>query len=123
MLEALGQLAVLFLLEGQIGEPGKTVDHRTIFFTSCEGVRCHRICRPGDVLSLSIKPKRLKSPLATFEGQIRVGQEKAAIAEEITLTFAFAEEIAQTPAPQVPPAEQPVAINPAPKPARSAVNA
>jgi 3-hydroxyacyl-[acyl-carrier-protein] dehydratase len=26
-------------------------------------------------------------PLATFEGSIRVGQEKAAIAEEITLTF------------------------------------
>jgi 3-hydroxyacyl-[acyl-carrier-protein] dehydratase len=58
-------------------------------------VRCHRVCRPGEVLSLSIKPKRLKSPLATFEGQIRVGQEKAAIAEEITLTFAFAEEAAQ----------------------------
>jgi 3-hydroxyacyl-[acyl-carrier-protein] dehydratase len=57
------------------------------------------VCKPGDVLSLSIKPKRLKSPLATFEGQIRVGQEKAAIAEEITLTFAFAEEAA-VPAPQ-----------------------
>ena len=95
MLEALGQLAVLFLLEGQVGEAGKVVDHRTIFFTSCEGVRCHRVCKPGDVLSLSIKPKRLKSPLATFEGQIRVGQEKAAIAEEITLTFAFAEEVVQ----------------------------
>ena len=95
MLEALGQLAVLFLLEGQIGESGKAVDPKMIFFTSCEGVRCHRVCRPGDVLSLSIKPKRLKLPLATFEGQIRVGQEKAAIAEEITLTFAYAEEVAQ----------------------------
>jgi 3-hydroxyacyl-[acyl-carrier-protein] dehydratase len=95
MLEALGQLGVLFLLEAQIGEAGKTVDPKMIFFTSCEGVRCHRVCRPGDVLSLSIKPKRLKLPLATFEGQIRVGQEKAAIAEEITLTFAFAEEVAQ----------------------------
>lgn len=95
MLEALGQLAVLFLLEGQVGEAGKTVDPKMIFFTSCEGVRCHRVCRPGDVLSLSIRPKRLKLPLATFEGQIRVGQEKAAIAEEITLTFAYAEVIAQ----------------------------
>ena len=95
MLEALGQLGVLFLLEAQIGEAGKTVDPKMIFFTSCEGVRCHRVCRPGDVLSLSIKPKRLKLPLATFEGQIRVGQEKAAIAEEITLTFAFAEEAAK----------------------------
>ena len=71
-------------------------------------------------LSLSIKPKRLKSPLATFEGQIRVGQEKAAIAEEITLTFGFTEEVAlPVPQPQVAPAEQPVAINPA----KSAVNA
>ena len=95
MLEALGQLGVLFLLEGQVGEAGKIVDSKTIFFTSCEGVRCHRICRPGDVLSLSIKPKRLKLPLATFEGQIRVGQEKAAIVEEITLTYAYAQEVAK----------------------------
>jgi len=94
MLEALGQLGVLFLLEGGAGEPGKVVSAQTIFFTSCEGVRCHRMCKPGDVLSLSIKPKRMKVPLATFEGAIRVGQEKAAIAEEITLTFAYAEEVA-----------------------------
>jgi 3-hydroxyacyl-[acyl-carrier-protein] dehydratase len=113
MLEALGQLAVLFLLEGSVGEAGKVVDPRAIFFTSCEGVRCHRVCRPGEVLTLSIKPKRLKLPLATFEGNIRVGQEKAAIAEEITLTFAFAEEMAQpvvqapapAAAPPAPPAE------------------
>jgi 3-hydroxyacyl-[acyl-carrier-protein] dehydratase len=56
------------------------------------------MCKPGDVLSLSIKPKRLKAPLATFEGGIRVGQEKAAIAEEITLTFGYAEEVAVEPA-------------------------
>lgn len=99
MLEALGQLAVLFLLEGQVGEAGKVVDPKTIFFTSCEGVRCHRVCKPGEVLSLVIKPKRLKQPLATFEGQIRVGQEKAALAEEITLTFALQDEVVQ-PAPQ-----------------------
>jgi len=91
MLEALGQLAVLYLLEGAAPEEGKVVDHTKIFFTSCEGVRCHRICRPGDLLSLSIKPKRTKMPLATFEGSIRVGQDKAAMAEEITLTFAYAD--------------------------------
>jgi 3-hydroxyacyl-[acyl-carrier-protein] dehydratase len=58
-----------------------------IFFTGCEGVRAHRVCKPGDILTLSIKPKRMKMPLATFEGAIRVGQEKAVIVEEITLTF------------------------------------
>ena len=68
-------------------------------------------------------PKRLKSPLATFEGQIRVGQEKAAIAEEITLTFAYAEEVAQPPTPQVAPAEQPVAVSPVKPKAKSAVSA
>jgi 3-hydroxyacyl-[acyl-carrier-protein] dehydratase len=98
MLEAIGQLGVLFMLEGGICEPGKVVDPKTIFFTSCEGVRCHRMCKPGDLLSISIKPKRLKMPLATFEGSIRVGQEKAAIAEEITMTFGLIDAAAVVPA-------------------------
>jgi len=97
MLEALGQLSVLYLLEGAPTEPGKVVGPNTIFFTGCEGVRAHRICRPGDLLSLSIKPKRMKMPLATFEGAIRVGQEKTVIAEEITMTFGYVD----APAPAV----------------------
>lgn len=93
MLEALGQLAVLFLLEGHVPEQGKVVNPAQIFFTGCEGVRAHRQCRPGDVLTLSIKPKRNKFPLATFEGSIRVGQEKAVIAEEISLLFGYADAV------------------------------
>jgi 3-hydroxyacyl-[acyl-carrier-protein] dehydratase len=95
MLEALGQLAVLFLLEGASADPGKMVSPQTIFFTGCEGVRAHRVCKPGDLLTLSIKPKRMKMPLATFEGAIRVGQEKAVIVEEITLTFGFVDAVAR----------------------------
>lgn len=103
MLEALGQLAVLAILEGALpaepdGEKDRAVDPKTIFFTSCDGVRCHRVCKPGDLLSLSVKPKRVHMPLATFEGSIRVGQEKAVLAEEITLTFGYAETPAETPA-------------------------
>ncbi|HEU5079001.1 MAG TPA: phosphopantetheine-binding protein [Opitutaceae bacterium] len=95
MIEALGQLAVLSLIEGLIpSDDGRSVDPKTIFFTSCEGVRCHRICKPGDILTLAIKPKRAKMPLATFEGSIRVGQEKAVIAEEFTLTFGYAAAVA-----------------------------
>jgi 3-hydroxyacyl-[acyl-carrier-protein] dehydratase len=129
MLEALGQLAVLYLLEGAPTEPGKVVSPHTIFFTGCEGVRAHRVCKPGDILTLSIKPKRMKMPLATFEGSIRVGQEKAVIAEEITLTFGIVEA-----------ANAPVPINgnsvngaahdevngqeaPSPTPLRAAINA
>ena len=92
MLEALGQLGVLHLLAGHVvTEPGKIVGPGTIYFTGCEGVRAHRVCKPGDVLTLSIKPKRMKLPLATFEGSVRVGQEKAVIAEEITLTYGYVE--------------------------------
>jgi len=109
MLEALGQLAVLSLLEGLVpSEEGKQIDSKTIFFTSCEGVRCHRVCKPGDVLTLAVKPKRAKMPLATFEGSIRVGQEKAAIVEEITLTFGYLEATAK-------PEEAPVENKVAPK--------
>ena len=93
MLEALGQLAVLYLLEGAPTEPGKMVSAQMILFTGCEGVRAHRVCKPGDILSLSVKPKRMKMPLATFEGAIRVGTEKAVIAEEITLTFGFVDAV------------------------------
>lgn len=91
MLEALGQLGVLHLLTGLEVEAGKKVGAGTIFFTSTDGVRCTRVCKPGDVLALALKPKRVKMPLATFEGSIRVGQDKAVLAEEITLTFGLVE--------------------------------
>ena len=67
------------------------------------------MCKPGDILTLSIKPKRMKMPLATFEGAIRVGQEKAVIAEDITLTFAYVET-----------AVEPAAINGTAQPAADA---
>jgi 3-hydroxyacyl-[acyl-carrier-protein] dehydratase len=118
MLEALGQLAVLYLLEGAPAEPGKVIGPNTIFFTGCEGVRAHRICRPGDLLTLSIKPKRMKMPLATFGGSIRVGQEKAVIVEEVTLTFGYVEasavpEPAAAAVPQVESMSAPAPLDPA----------
>jgi 3-hydroxyacyl-[acyl-carrier-protein] dehydratase len=90
MLEALGQLADLYLLQAENADQAGPVDPKEIYFTVCDGVRCHRMCRTGDELKLSVKPKRLRMPIATFEGSIRVGQEKAAVAEEINLTFAYA---------------------------------
>jgi 3-hydroxyacyl-[acyl-carrier-protein] dehydratase len=125
MLEALGQLAVLYLLEGAPVEPGKMIAASNIFFTGCEGVRAHRVCKPGDILTLSIKPKRMKMPLATFEGAIRVGQEKAVIAEEITLTFGIVEQ----PSAPVPVREAaaapmaPVSSGPGNPPLQAALNA
>jgi len=93
MLEALGQLGVFHLLNGLVSEPGKRVDPGSIFFASTDGVRCSRICRPGDVLALTLKPKRIKAPLVTFEGYIRVEKEKAVSVEEITLTFGLVDDV------------------------------
>jgi 3-hydroxyacyl-[acyl-carrier-protein] dehydratase len=40
-------------------------------------------------------------PLATFEGAIRVGQEKAVMVEEITLTYGFKDAVSSA-APAIP---------------------
>ncbi|HVU37262.1 MAG TPA: phosphopantetheine-binding protein [Opitutales bacterium] len=89
MLEALGQLAVLFLLKAKRPELTAPVAAARIFFTACDGVRCQRVCKPGDLLSLVVKPKRIKHPLAMFEGHITCGNDRVAFAEEIALTFDF----------------------------------
>ncbi|MGA2051983.1 MAG: phosphopantetheine-binding protein [Opitutales bacterium] len=101
MLEALGQLAVLFLLKARRPEIAGPVSPARVFFTACDGVRCQRVCRPHDVLTLVVKPKRIKHPLAIFQGHITCGTERVAFAEEICLTFdyATAEELAASVAP------------------------
>jgi len=97
MLEAIGQLAVLYILKSDHPEfKGRSIDNTKIFFTSCDGVRAQRICKPKDILSITVKPKRFKHPLATFEGSITVAGEKAAFVEEVTLTFDFLPEASQT---------------------------
>ncbi len=89
MIEALGQLAVLYLLShDDFGGNGRVAADK-VYFTSCSGVRCHRICKPGDRLKMEVRLKRMRYPLATFEGQITVNREKTAAAEEITLIFDY----------------------------------
>lgn len=89
LLEALGQLAVLYLIRSETAELEGPTREDSIFFTSCDGIRCHRVCRPGDTLTLKVKPKRIRHPLATFEGTALVKDQKAAFAESITLTFDY----------------------------------
>ena len=87
MLEALGQLAVAYILEFDFLKDGTHPDKNKIFFTSMDGVRCQRICRPGDRLDFEIRAKRVRFPLGMFEGRVTVGGESAAFAEKISLTF------------------------------------
>jgi len=95
MLEALGQLAVFYLLRRKPEElglgGGAALDAAGLFFAGADGVRCHRVCRPGDKLELEVALKRTRSPLAFFSGGICVGGEKAVAAEEIILAVAPAD--------------------------------
>ncbi len=89
-LEALGQLGVLFLLKGKHPGIAGAVNPESIYFRSADGVRCSRVCKPGDVLTLAVKVKRIQHPVAVFEGAITVNGEKATFAEELALTFDYA---------------------------------
>ena len=93
MIEALGQLCVFYLLKGESKSITSKVDPNTIFFTSCDGVKCRRICKPGDKLSMQVQVSRVRHPLACFKGEISVGSEKTAHAEEIKLAFDYYPEI------------------------------
>lgn len=87
MMEALGQLAVLFLIKSDREEFAGRVDSSKIYFFSSEGMRCHRLCRPGEFLHLKVKVKKIHNPLASFEGSIHCNGERVAFADEITLTY------------------------------------
>ena len=89
MIEALGQLCVFFLLKGETPSLASKVDPETIFFTSCDGVKCRRICKPGDVLNMKVKLTRIRHPLACFQGEILVNEDRTAHAEEIKLAFDY----------------------------------
>ncbi|MDQ8182979.1 phosphopantetheine-binding protein [Pelagicoccus sp. SDUM812005] len=90
MLEALGQLGVFHFLVTDDSQGEKAGN--SIFFTGADGVRCSRVCKPGDTLELSVELKRRRDPMVVYAGKISVGGEKAAAAEEITLIVAPAEE-------------------------------
>lgn len=87
MLESLGQLAVLLMLKSDDPVFGGSIDPESIFFVSCDGVRCHKLCKPQDDLQLKISLKKVHAPLAQFEGVISSKGMKVAKAEEISLTF------------------------------------
>ena len=89
MIEALGQLAVFYLLAAKDDRLQQDVDANSIYFASCDGVRCHRVCKPGDILTLQIRPRNIRHPLGLFHGNISVDGEKTAVAEEIKLAFDY----------------------------------
>lgn len=87
MLEALGQLAVLFMLKSDNPAFEGKVDSSSIYFVSCDGVRCHKMCKPDDIMHLNVSLKKVHAPMAQFEGTILNRGTKVAKVEEISLVF------------------------------------
>lgn len=87
MTEAMGQLGVMFLLAASHPALNPRPHPSKIFFASADGIRCSRICRPGDQLTLTLTCRKVRAPLAIFRGAISCGEEKVAAAESITLIF------------------------------------
>ena len=84
MVEALGQLAIVYMLE-KYAEDG--IDPTSIFFISSEDVQCRRKCVPGDCLEMTIRERRKREPLMTFSGAITVNGEAAVKVSSMTLSF------------------------------------
>ena len=90
MIEALGSSFACFSsLKAIAPSLSSKVDPNTIFFTSCDGVKCRRICKPGDKLTMKVKVSRIRHPLACFQGEILVENDRTAHAEEIKLAFDY----------------------------------
>lgn len=84
MIEALGQLAVFSILRSERPEFADAGPDRVLFVSS-DGVRCHRICRPGETLNLRVEFTRARLPIAQFAGTIFCGGRRVAVVEELSL--------------------------------------
>jgi len=87
MIEALGQLACLYIFTSGRPEFAAAKTEGRAWFSSADLIRCQRVCRPGDRLDMEVKLLRVHPPLATFSGSISVGGEKTASVGELTLAF------------------------------------
>lgn len=87
MIEAIGQLASLFILKCDNPELVTALTEKKAWFASADNIRCQRICKPGDTLLMQVKLLRAHAPLATFSGTIFVGEQKTATIGELNLAF------------------------------------
>lgn len=88
MIEALGQLACAWLLSKIEEDRGLEARQRVqLFFVGVERIKCRRVCTPGDLLELAMKPVKMREPLAYFSGTIRVGTQKTASCDSLALSF------------------------------------
>lgn len=97
--EAMGQAACLWLL----GRPeAQSSDSKNVLFGSMESAHFYRKAKPGETIELEISLRKLRKPLAIFNGKASIGGEKLSSVEELVIIFGEATEgIVQQEAPPV----------------------
>lgn len=92
MMEALGQLAVFALLkiDNMRNDINFLVDNKKIMFVSSDYCSCHKVCKPKDILDLSVTIDKIRPPFIKFKNcNISCKKEKVFRANEISLAFDF----------------------------------
>jgi 3-hydroxyacyl-[acyl-carrier-protein] dehydratase len=84
MVEALGQLGILYIME-HFAHSG--INPESIFFIKSEDVACRRKCLPGDQLDMKIKVLQLREPLIRLSGSIKVDGVLSLKLSSMTLSF------------------------------------
>jgi 3-hydroxyacyl-[acyl-carrier-protein] dehydratase len=84
MVEALGQLGILYIMEHFAHS---VINPESIFFIKSEDVACRRKCLPGDQLDMKIKVLQLREPLIRLSGSIKVDGVLSLKLSSMTLSF------------------------------------
>lgn len=85
MMEALGQLAIVYLSQTY----AESLDRESIYFLGSEDTVCRRRCLPGDRLDMSIDVKTEREPMLIVKGRIAVADEMAIRVSALKLSFSL----------------------------------
>jgi 3-hydroxyacyl-[acyl-carrier-protein] dehydratase len=84
MMEAIGQLGIVYLAETMGGE---RLDPASVLFIGSEDVACRRPCAVGERLDMRLQLKRKREPLIVFSGTIQVGDALVLKVSSLSLSF------------------------------------
>lgn len=91
--EALGQACCLWVLENGVRKAEIEIKNNQVVFASLDGAHFYKRAKPGDRLVFEAKLLRLRSPLALFEGTVKVDGARVAHIEKLILAFGDVEQL------------------------------
>ena len=85
--ETLGQACCLWVLETVPKRLNKQLLGNQVVFATLDGAHFYKRGKPGDRLDIEANLTKLRSPLAIFEGTVKVNGERLAYIEKLVLAF------------------------------------